>query len=79
MTEPNPLSSTNPFSLEELFSLSPLERKPEEWKIVVEALRSQREKWVRDEEAGKKTKATKIGGKAAKAPKIELSIDDLEF
>ena len=30
--EPNPLSSTNPFSLEELFSLSPLERKPEEWK-----------------------------------------------
>ena len=75
MTEPNPLSSTNPFSLEELFSLSPLERKPEEWKIVVEALRGQREKWIRDEEAGKKTKATKIG----KAPKVELSADDLEF
>jgi hypothetical protein len=77
MTEPNPLSSTNPFSLEELFSLSPLERKPEEWKVVVEALRSQREKWTRDEEAGKKTKATKIG--VAKPAKVELSLDDLEF
>jgi hypothetical protein len=76
MTE-SPLVEVNSNSLEELFSTTPLERTPAEWKVVVEALRAQRSKWAQQEASG--TKTTKAGPKATKAPKAIISLDETDF
>jgi len=77
-TTESPLAEALPNSLEDYFSSSPLERKPAEWAIIVQALRAQRAKWLVEEASGaKRASAPK------KAPKItvpqELTIDDLEI
>jgi hypothetical protein len=75
MTDESPLTEVNPDSLEDLFSTSPLERKPEEWKLVVESLRAQRAKWAQQEAAG--TKLSKAKAKAV--PKALINLDDDDF
>lgn len=73
----SPLSEANPASLEELFSTSPLERTPEELKVIVETLRAKRALWAQEELAGKKSSSTTK--KAPKAAPAEISLDDLDF
>jgi hypothetical protein len=75
---PSPLSEALPQSLEEIFSADPHTRTLQEWEIVVNALRAQRDKWLKEELAGaKRASAPKKAPKVA--AKADISLDDLDL
>lgn len=73
-----PLTETNPESLEDIFSCSPLDRKPEEWTKVVAELRRMREIWIKEEATGATKSRAAKSAKAAKPKGVNLDLTDFD-
>lgn len=69
----SPLSTTNPLSLEELFSRDPLDLSDADVEAICLAFRRQRERWVNEE------RSAKAQGRRANPAAANLSLGDLEL
>ena len=77
MTDPSPLSEASPKSLEELFSLDPLDLTRSDLETIVTELRKMREIWARSESGeGKRPRRSGANPRPLPASPEDLGLGD---